>query len=143
MMAPVALVLDASVAAKLFFQEAGSKAAFELERSEARFIAPDLIFAEMASIAAKHVRRRGVSHALASQVQPRLRVLLDETVPMKDLAEGAFDLAATHGFSAYDGAYLALALERSLVVVTADVRLARKAAEVGLDGYVSLLATEN
>lgn len=136
-------VLDASVAAKFFFPEAGSSAAFALIRSGTYFIAPDLIYAEMASIAAKHVRRRGVSYALASQVQPRLRALLDETVPVKDLAEDAFDLAARHGFSAYDGVYLALARTRGLVVVTADVRLARKAAEVGLDGYVSLLATED
>lgn len=143
MTAPVAMVLDASVAAKLFFLEAGSKAAFELERSEARFIAPDLIFAEMASIAARHVRRRGVSYALASHVQPKLRNLLDETVPLKDLAEDAFDLAARHGFSAYDGAYLALARQRGLVVVTADVRFARKAAEVGLADHLMLLATED
>ena len=143
MMAAVALVLDASVAAKLFFMETGSEAAFKLQRSEARFIAPDLIFAEMASISAKHVRHRGVSLASASRIQARLRRLLDETAPMKDLAEDAFDLAARYGFSAYDGTYLALARQRGLAVITADVRLARKATEVGLADHVTLLATED
>jgi predicted nucleic acid-binding protein len=143
MTAPAEIVLDASVAAKLFFPEAGSDAALRLERSGARLIAPDLIFVEMASITAKHVRRRGASYTLASAVQPRLRELLHETVPLKDLAEKAFDLAAKHGFSAYDGAYLALARARRLVVITADVRFARKAAEVGLADHVALLATED
>ena len=143
MTASVEMVLDASVAAKFFVPEAGSNAAFALRRSGTRFVAPDLIYAEMASIAAKHVRRRGVSHAVASGIQAGLRKLLDETVPMKDLAEDAFDLAARHGFSAYDGAYLALARRRGLAVITADVRFARKAAEVGLAEYVSLLAMED
>lgn len=143
MTAPHEMVLDASVAAKFFFHEAGSRAALALRVSGARFIAPDLIYAEMASIAAKHVRRRDVAYAAARRVQPALRQLLDETVALKDLSEAAFDLAAIYGFSAYDGAYLALARGRGLAVITADVRFARKAAEADLAAHVALLTMED
>jgi predicted nucleic acid-binding protein len=143
MKASAEMVLDASVAAKFFFPEAGSRAAFALKRSGTRFIAPDLIFAEMASIAAKHVRRHGASLLMASSVHPGVCAFVDETAPLNELAEEAFDLAARYGFSAYDGMYLVLARRRGLVVITADVRFARKAAEVGLADHVTLLATED
>jgi predicted nucleic acid-binding protein len=136
------LVLDVSVAAKGFFEEVGSAMADQLLQSGARLIAPDLIHVEMASIAAKHVRRRGVPHEVARRAMAGLRAMLSESVPLGALAEEAFDLAAKHGFSAYDGTYLALARTRGLVVITADVKFARKAAEAGLADHITLLAME-
>jgi len=139
---PVEFVLDASVAAKVIFQERGTLAARSLVMSGSRLIAPDLIYAEMASIAAKQVRRHGTPQAEARRAISELRRLLNETIPLIDLVEAAFDLAAQHGFSAYDGTYLALARTRGLVVVTADVKFMRKAAEAGLADHVTLLAME-
>lgn len=135
-------VLDASVAAKCFFEEEDSEAADQLLQSGARLIAPDLIHVEMASIAAKQVRQRGASQEVARRAVVGLQAILSESVPSKALAEEAFNLATNHGFSAYDGTYLALARERGLVVVTADVKFARKAAEAGLVRHIILLDME-
>jgi len=136
------VVLDASVAAKSFFGEEGSSAADRLLQSGVRLIAPDLIHVEMASIAAKQVRRRGAPPELARGALAGLRTMLTESVPLTELVDEAFELAVKHGFSAYDGTYLALARERGLVVVTADVKFARKAAEAGLAHHITLLDME-
>jgi predicted nucleic acid-binding protein len=135
------IVLDASVAAKCYFEEPGSDAARQLVMSGVRLIAPDLIFAELASVAAKQVRRGGADHRAAGRAVADLGRMLDETIALATLAEAAFALAATHGFSAYDGTYLALAQARRRPVVTADARFARRAAEAGLS-HVKLLMTE-
>lgn len=137
------VVLDASVAAKSFFEEEGSVAALRLLRSGVSLIAPDLIHVEMASIAAKQVRQRGTPPSTARRAMAGLRAVLRESVPLEDLAEEAFDLAAEHGFSAYDGTYLALARMRGLVVVTADVKFARKAAVARLADHITLLGLED
>ncbi|HZK99635.1 MAG TPA: type II toxin-antitoxin system VapC family toxin [Caulobacteraceae bacterium] len=132
-------VIDASVAAKLHFLEEGSGRAAAFVEDADRLIAPDLLHIEVASIAAKKVRR-----AIASPDRARLAVsattqLLDATASLSDLAMRAFELAAAHGFSAYDGAYLALAEMEDIQVVTADRKLARRAAESRLSHLVHLL----
>ena len=137
---PDSFVLDASVVAKLHFAEAGSELAEAVTLRAERLIAPDLIYAEMASIAAKKVRRGVTSRDHAAVALGSLRVLLDEAAPLAGLADRAFDLAVAHGFSAYDGAYLALAEMSGLAVLTADLRLARRASDVGLGHLVHPLA---
>jgi predicted nucleic acid-binding protein len=132
-------VLDASVAAKCFFTEDGSDEARALVFSGARFVAPDLIFVEMASIGARHVRRGLVPQALAAEALDGLAELLDETAPLFGLAPRAFVLAAAHGVSAYDGCYLALAEQRNAQVVTADRKLIERANAEGLGGLVQSL----
>ena len=119
------IVLDASVAAKLFFDEAGSDAARRILKAGAPLLAPELLFIEMASLAVKRVRRGLSTREEAAAAVKAVRTLIDETAPMADLSDAAFDLAARHGVSAYDGAYLALAVLRDAVMLTADVRFAR------------------
>ena len=140
---PAEFVLDASVAAKVIFQESGTPAARSLVLSGSRLIAPDLIFAEMASIAAKQVRRYGAPQTEARRAISEVRHWLSETIPLMDLVGPAFDLAAQHGFSAYDATYLALAQARDVTVMTADVKLVRKAIAVGLSDRVTLLGSES
>jgi len=132
-------VVDASVAAKLFFFEDGSDHAAATIRDAERLIAPDLLFIEMASIAAKNVRRGTSSQGEAARAVNSLTAFLDELVPARELAFRAFELATVHGFSAYDGIYIALAEQRLFVVLTADVKMARRAAEAGLSRFVQVL----
>jgi predicted nucleic acid-binding protein len=134
------LVLDASVAAKCFFTEDGSDEARALVLSGARLIAPELIFAEIASVAAKGVRRGLIPNALARDAVAGLRNLLDETKPIADVAPRAFAMAAAHGLSAYDGCYLALAEARGTQMVTADAKLVTRATEAGLAALVRTLS---
>jgi predicted nucleic acid-binding protein len=137
---PASVVLDASVAAKLYFTEEMSDLAEAAVRAADLLIAPDLVFIELASVAAKQVRR-GVTTADTGAIAMNLmHGLLDESVPLEGLAGRAFDFAQHHGVSAYDGAYLALAEERGLQVLTADVRLVRRAELEGLSHLVRQLS---
>jgi predicted nucleic acid-binding protein len=133
---PGRFVLDASVAAKLFFIEDASERAVDAVRAADWLIAPDLLFLEMASIAAKNVRRATASQEQAARAVHSLSALLDETIGAPELAPRAFELAAAHGFSAYDAAYLALAEARGFGLLTADTGLVRLAWQVGMAGLV-------
>jgi predicted nucleic acid-binding protein len=136
---PDSLVVDASVAAKINFIEEGLEDAAAALQAAHRVIAPDLIYLEMASIAAKNVRRATASLERATRAVTSLDELIDEVVPSSRLATRAFELAAEHGVSAYDGAYLALAEARGLSVLTADIKLVRRARGVGLSHLVHAL----
>jgi predicted nucleic acid-binding protein len=100
---PDSWVLDASVAAKLCFTEGDSAEAEAAVRSAGTLLAPDLIFVELASVAAKQVRRNGVTIETARQALALAETLLDEAVPLAGLAQRALDFAALHGVSASDG----------------------------------------
>lgn len=132
-------VVDASVAAKLFFLEAGSALAQSAIRSAGWLIAPDLLFLEMASLATKKVRRSVCDFDQGKVAVDSLGALLDEVVAASALAPRAFELAVVHGLSAYDAAYVALAESRDFEVLTADRPLVDLAQKAGLGGYVRFL----
>jgi predicted nucleic acid-binding protein len=136
------VVLDASVATDWLLPGPRSAIALAFVRLGERRIAPDLIFAEFASVAAKFTRRGLIQQRVAREAVERLPQLIDDVAPLGDLAGPAYDLAARHGFSAYDGVYLALAVRRGLRLVTADAKLARRAEQSGLADHVRLLSPE-
>lgn len=111
-------------------------------QSDARRIAPALIFAEFASVALKVVRRGLILHEAAREAVERLPRLIDEVAPLGDLATPAYDLATRYGFSAYDAFYLALAHRRGAPLATADAKLARRAIDMGMAGHVRLIRLE-
>src|SRR4051812_34741283 len=119
------VVLDASVAVDWLLPGPRSAVALAFLQAGARRIAPDLIFAEVVSVAAKFTRRGLASEADARTAVERLPQLIDEVTPLSDLAAPAYDLATRYSFSAYDAVYLTLALQRGLRLVTADAKLAR------------------
>lgn len=136
------LVVDASVAAKVYFEEAGSAAARRLLKSASLLLAPDLLFIQMASLAVKRVRRGLATADQAVRALISVPTLIDHVTAMDDLSERAFHLAVRHGFSAYDGAYLALAERSRAVMLTADLKVARLAREVGLADFVLALEAD-
>lgn len=137
------VVLDASVAVDWLLPGPRSVAALAFVRTSGRRIAPDLIFAEFVSVAARFTRWGLVPVADARTAVERLPQLIDEVAPLGDLAGPAYDLATRHGFSAYDAVYLALALGRGLQLVTADAKLARRAVDAGFAAHVQLLTPES
>jgi predicted nucleic acid-binding protein len=137
------IVLDASAAADWLLPGPRSAGVDAFVRPSARRIAPDLIFAEFASVAIKLVRRNQISRTIAHDAVRRLPRLIDEVAPLDALAGSAYALAERHAFSAYDAFYLALALKRDLALVTADAKLARSAAEGGLARHVRLVTPES
>ena len=130
------VILDASVAAKVFITEADSESARALAGSGTQLIAPDLIFAEVASVAVKRLRRGDISLSLAEAMVGSLASLISEAVPIAGLANRAFKLAADHGLSAYDATYVALAEKRGCDLVTADLRLIALVSRSGLSVVV-------
>lgn len=133
------LVLDASVAAAVLFEEEKTVEAVALIDAAARLIAPEFIFAEVASIGAKKVRRGLVSPEGAESALELLAKILSETVPTGAMAKRSMALAIAHGFSAYDGLYLALAEAQAIPLATVDMKLAGRARAAGLGHLIATL----
>jgi predicted nucleic acid-binding protein len=126
------VVVDASVAAKLFITEDGSDAARALAGSDARFIAPDLVLVELANVAVKRLRRGDISRDLAEHMIATARSLFRYLAPAAGLTSRAFELATGHGVSTYDAMYVALAEARGCDLVSSDLRLVARASAAGL-----------
>jgi len=132
------VVLDASVAVKALSREAGGDVARHLLLSHPDWIAPDLIYLEVANVFLKQARR-GIDLGSAEHALVALSSVLIEVTPASVLYADALSLARRLQLSAYDGAYLALAVSRGGVLHTADARLARAAAASEFDGFIRLL----
>jgi predicted nucleic acid-binding protein len=124
-------VVDASVGIKLFLIEPLSDRTDALfahlaDEPPSRFYVPDLFFVECTKILWKYVRRFGYPADAAQQDVAHLTRLPLQVVSTVALAEAALELSAQHGSTAYDSAYVALAQQLSLPLVTADEALARR-----------------
>jgi len=122
------VVIDASVAFHWTVRTQYSVAANRLIAAKLDFIAPDLIFPEMANAFHRVAR---VSPDLTPIVADGLQLLprwFHEIVPSASLRMRALALARSLQHSVYDCFYLALAMERETRMVTTDERLVRKVA---------------
>ncbi len=124
-------VLDASVAAKFFLDEADSELARSLEHGF-DLVAPDLILAELCNLFWKRVRRRDLTPEDARRALRWLSLAVD-LLPIEQIAPGAMDLSVTLDHPAYDCFYLALAQQRNLPLLTADERLIALVKAASLD----------
>jgi predicted nucleic acid-binding protein len=131
-------VVDASVGIKLFLVEPLADRADALFASltatpPTRLYVPDLFYIECTNILWKYVRRFGYSPEAAQQDVADLVRLPLRSASTAALAEAALALALEHGATAYDAAYVALAQELSLPLVTADEALVRRLEGPGPD----------
>src|SRR3989338_7953245 len=123
-------VVDASVVAKWFFEEEGTKAALVLRdlhlNEKERLAAPDLLLLEFANLLLK--KRR---HVEAGVARDNLRHLVDLGIDIypvtSDLALRALEISQQLGITSYDGAYIALAEALKSACITADKSLAKAA----------------
>lgn len=134
-------VLDASVAVKCLLTEADSSLARAHVAAHPDWAAPDLIHLEIASVATKSIRMGLLTRDQGAAMVARSTRLVGDAVSGELLRERAFALAADHGFSVYDAAYIALAELRGTWVLTADVKLVSRATAAGLGGLVRDLKT--
>ena len=138
------LVVDASVATKWFFAEAGDQSAREIAEGEDVLIAPDLIVAEVCNSAWKKVARAEASADRAREVAIALPRIFRELVPGEALAPRALDLAMVLRHPVYDCLYLALAELADGQLVTADKELASVALRAGMLGKkIRFIGSEN
>jgi predicted nucleic acid-binding protein len=129
MAADRAVVCDASVLAAIAFGDRDSDEARALTRRR-RLYAPSLLRYEMAEVAVRRGAGSGtaaplVDEAFAASLKVPVR-LLEPSWP------AVVELARTHGLTAYDAAYLHVALELRVCLATLDRRLGRVAERLGV-----------
>ena len=130
------VVIDASsVLSWCFEDEGGPQADALIEKVAAEGAAvPDLWFLEVAGGLVSGERRGRIRPAESAAFV----AMLDELPIVPDRATGAhalhetMNLAREHGLTAYDAAYLELAMRLGLPIATADRTLATAAARVGV-----------
>ena len=127
------IVIDASLAVKLYLDEPGSEEAIVLMESSAGEIsAPDLLVVEVASAL---VRRANIDKHVGDAMQRKLAsfaelasggaIRLTRASPLD--IEASASLAIELGHPLKDCIYLALAMELGCELVTCDARFAAKA----------------
>jgi predicted nucleic acid-binding protein len=136
------IVLDASVAAKVYIDEAGSDEAIALVTGKARLAAPELIRMEVTAALCRRVRKEELAAAQAKlrcqHWLDRLHAGLFRLTPDEELLIDAIDLACQIKHPVQDCLYLAAARRLDASLITADRTFRDRAA--ALDTRVTLLA---
>jgi predicted nucleic acid-binding protein len=116
----IACVLDTSVVVKWFLNEDGSEAARSLRRAELTVAAPHLLFLEVANVLWRYVRKAELDIETGSEILFALGEAPIEWHEDAALFKEAYRLATELGRTVYDSLYLALAVRRDCVLITAD-----------------------
>ncbi|MBM3950568.1 MAG: type II toxin-antitoxin system VapC family toxin [Rhodospirillales bacterium] len=128
----MAFVADASVVGAWVLNEDDPLAESALARLETEdALAPDLLWHEIRNILIVAVRRNRIGKSDVLALLQRLADLPLENAGGGDSIE-IVRLAGRHRLSAYDAAYLALAVARKLPLATMDKRLAAAARAEGV-----------
>ena len=117
------LVVDASVAAKWVMEEPHSDLAQQILDSGVELAAPAHWLGEAANAVWAAARRGDLN---AEEAEERARTLAEapiHAVPLARLVEAAVAIGLRIGVTIYDALYLALAIERTAVLITDDQRL--------------------
>lgn len=126
-------VVDASIACGWVLPDEtsaiGEAAYINLERYTA--FAPDLLWHEARNVLMMTHRRKRIDFETVGLGMSKLRMLPIRTRTLLDDAP-VLTLAERHGLTAYDAAYLALALESRLPLATLDKQLIAAAPKEGV-----------
>ncbi len=128
---PSRCVYDACVLIKFVVPEFETRIIFHLlhdlwRKKDSIIFVPDLFFLECANILWKKVQHGDFQADTATANMDDLLRLKIVTTPLKKLSIRAVQLACELNISAYDAAYVALAEQKSVPLLTADMALARK-----------------
>ncbi len=126
-------VIDASVTLPWFFADEATPFTERLLDSlgEQVLWAPALWVLECTNVLQSAQRRQRIDARRRAEIAGELSELPVRLDPHTPDSVGLDRLAATHGLSAYDAAYLELALRRSLVLVSLDADLIAAAKALG------------
>ncbi len=114
------LVVDASVAIKWFIPEIHSEKAILLLDNPIKFLAPNLIYAEICNILWKKLRLKELTPTVAQGILNDFKRLPLDIKDNQFLLEIAWDIATKYQRSFYDSLYLALAYIENCSFITAD-----------------------
>jgi len=117
-------VVDASVAAKWYFEEEHStEAARLLAQDDVELLAPDFIRIEVAAVAWKRVIRNEITAEKAEEIVDELGRVPIDLVPTVDLVAAALQTALRVRRSVYDSVYLTYAVQAGAALLTGDRKL--------------------
>lgn len=118
------VIIDTSVAIKLYFPEEGSPQALSLVEGE-EVGAPDLLLYEFSNylVNRQPLTKKEVDQAIKLLV---LESTIQFFAPLQKVLEWSIDLARHYSLSAYDASFVALAESLNLDFVTADEKLVKK-----------------
>lgn len=130
-------VVDTSALIRLFIPDGPLLDGFEdflrgVERGLNTAIAPELLMAESANVLNKKRKTDELTATESDQLLSRIIELPIRLFPHRPLIPRAFALAIDRNLSVYDTLYLALAEEHGAVVFSADLKLQKIAAQLGL-----------
>ncbi len=122
------MIIDTSVAIKMFYEEEETQNALRIFDAiaghSARAMVPDLLFYEFANVLKSKARVPGTDVDAAITT---LHELPWEVVgPTAHLMSNALHIADVYDISVYDAAYVALAIEWDMPLITADKKLQEK-----------------
>jgi predicted nucleic acid-binding protein len=121
------LILDASVAAKLFIAEADSDQAEQVLALGAPLIAPDLVLVEVANALHKAWRREIIDDIQMDRALRKLPTIFGRLFPATDLVANAAIISRILRHPVPDCVYIALHWRTGAPVVTADLELVQAA----------------
>jgi len=131
----ITFVVDASVALKWCLPGEAEDLIFEAKelldsfaRQEVDFIVPGLFWVEIGNALWKLCRRNRLSRTSAASALTMLNTLEIPTIASPRLVPHALELASQYDRTVYDSLYVALAIESSIELITADERLANAVA---------------
>lgn len=117
-------VVDASVAAKWYFEEEHSaEAARLLAQDDVELLAPDFIRIEVAAVAWKRVIRNEITAEKAAEIVDELGKVPIDFTPAVDLVASALQTALKVRRSVYDSIYLTHAVQVGALLLTGDRKL--------------------
>ena len=119
------LILDASVAAKLFIAEADSDLAEQLLTSGHVLTAPDLVLVEVGNALHKAWRRDIIDDVQMDRALRKLPTIFGRLFPAADLVADAAIISRILRHPLPDCVYVALHWRTGAPVVTADLELVR------------------
>lgn len=126
------LILDASIIAKWFKEEADSAKALELRAGFHdglhEIMVPDLLLYEISN--ALRYDKNFNSDIIAKSIDSLFEMDLIITMPSADLISKATEVALEFGITVYDAIYVALASQTNGVFITADKALYEKIKEL-------------
>ncbi|OHB77226.1 MAG: hypothetical protein A2Z25_08270 [Planctomycetes bacterium RBG_16_55_9] len=133
------LVVDASIVVKWFIPEPDSIEAIKLLNGNIQLFAPDIIRPEVANTLWKIHKRQMLTVDEASKIIENFLSSSIEICSSDSLIADAFEIAVAAGRTIYDSLYIALAIKRNSVLITADQRLANALKNTGFTRFVRIL----
>ena len=134
------LVIDASVAAKWLFDEPQSELADHLLSGGDLLLAPDLLYAEIGNVIWKRLDRGQLVPERTDAILEEMLAVPVKFFPVAALMPDAVRIAHRYRRSFYDACYLALAIQESCMLVTADLRLSNALRNTAVGGHVRPLS---